>query len=356
MAQDLRRIDAGAARALAMLLLQRLGSPPEEARVVAHHLVRANLTGHDSHGIGVLPAYVAQVEQGLIVPGQQLRLVADADALLQFDGGRGFGQVMAERATRAAMARAARLGASVMGLRNAGHIGRVGGYAEIAAAEGMAFIAFVNVADIPCNQAPFGTSEGRLGTNPFCAAMPGEAGPALLLDFATTLIAFNKARIALEAGRPVPEGALLDAAGNPTTDPTELVVHKRGALRSFGLHKGSGMAVMCEAFGAVLTGGQRADEPEHGAVSNSMLAVLIDTGRFGSRAAHIRGLGAVADSIHEARPAPGVAEILLPGEPERRAEAERSAAGIPVPVTTWDRLLTLAREQGVAPAELSRLG
>jgi uncharacterized oxidoreductase len=349
-------IPAPSLQRLATLVLRQLGCEAGEAEMVAKHLVRANLTGHDSHGIGVLPSYAGHCRDGLIVPNQTLRLLMDEGALVLFDAGRGFGQRMAEEAVRAAMQRAAALGACVMGMRNSSHIGRVGGYAEIAAAGGMAFIAFVNVADFAWCQAPWGTSEAKLGTNPFCAAVPGGAAdPALLLDFATTTIAYNKARIALDAGRPVPEGTLIDAEGHPTTDPADFIQNHRGALTAFGKHKGSGLAVLCEALGGVLTGGQRADEPQRGSVLNSLLAIVIDTGRFVDAAILAAGLGAVAESIHGARPAPGVSDILLPGEPERRAATARGAEGVDVSDAEWARLLDLARELGVAAAVLDEL-
>lgn len=341
---------------LAVLTLQCMGCATAEADVVAKHLIRANLTGHDSHGISVLPMYVGIWQAGLLVPNQPLRVLMDQGALLLFDGGRGFGHRLAEESVRAAMQRAREFGACVMGLRNSSHVGRIGGYAEIAAAEGMTFVAFVNVADFPYCLAPWGASEARLGTNPFCASIPGEGGdPALLLDFATTTIAYNKARIALDAGRPVPEGALIDADGRPTTDPTGFIVDHTGALTAFGKHKGSGLAILCEALGAVLTGGQRGDEPHHTAILNSMLAIVIDTSRFAAAAALASGLGAVAASIHGARPVPGVADVLLPGEPEKRAAAERGANGVPVSAADWARLLGLARELGADAAAVDEL-
>ena len=339
-------IPAARLRLLAKHVMQRLGSAPAEAELVARHLVRANLTGHDSHGVGALAWYVPRIRGGHAVLNQTLRTLVDEGAMLLFDADRGLGQRMAEQATRAAMARAAALGACVMGLRNSFHIGRVGAYGEIAAEAGMAFLGFVNVADHTCLQAPFGASEGRLGTNPFCLSVPGADGPALLLDAATTMIAAGKTRVALEHGKPVPAGALLDAEGNPTTDPAGFVHDRHGALVSFGLHKGSGLAVLCEALGAVLTGGQRGDEPQHGGVLNSMLAVLIDTRRFASPASFAAGLEALAGNIHGARRAAGVTEVLLPGEPERQAAAVRGVRGVAIPGAEWDNLLRIARELG----------
>ena len=192
-----------ALHALTTLIVSRMGSAPEETEEVADHLVRANLSGHDSHGVGMLPTYVRLLQDGLLVPNQTPHTVLDAGALLVIDARRGFGQRMAADAVRRAIARARETGACVLALRNASHVGRIGTYAELAASAGMAFTAFVNVADGRDVQAPWACAEAHLGTNPFCAAVPGLAvddeAPALLLDMATTTIAAGKARVAFNS-------------------------------------------------------------------------------------------------------------------------------------------------------------
>src|SRR5947209_14243324 len=196
-----------------------MGCSEEEAHIVADHLVQANLAGHDSHGIGLVPSYVGQWRAGRVKPNHTLEKVLDFGALLVFDGSRGFGQRMAREAVAHGIERARQLGACVMGLRNSAHIARVGTYAEQCSQAGCAFIGFVNVGDHEPYQAPYGGRDARVGTNPFCAAVPGADGPALMLDTATTMIAFGKARVAHEKGVPVPEGALVDVDGRLTTDP-----------------------------------------------------------------------------------------------------------------------------------------
>jgi uncharacterized oxidoreductase len=258
--------------------------------------------------------------------------VIDAGAVLVLDAGRGYGQAMAGEAMRRGIARAGELGAAVVALRNSCHVGRIGHWAEQCAAAGMASIHFVNVADHSAYQAPYGCSDARLGTNPFCAALPGADGPAVLLDMATSAIAFGKARVARNKGVPVPDGTLIDAAGRPTTDPTDYVDGKGGALLAFGLHKGSGLAVLCELLGGALTGGLtiQPGHPQRGSIVNSMLSIVIDPAALGSREAIAGEVEAVKGWVKASPPAPGFAEILLPGEPERRAFAQRSADGIPL--------------------------
>ncbi|HMR31898.1 MAG TPA: malate/lactate/ureidoglycolate dehydrogenase [Geminicoccaceae bacterium] len=328
----MRQIKADRLRELALLIVRATGSDDAEAAAVADHLVRSNLCGHDSHGIGMLPDYVRMASAGLLVPNQTLRTVSDSGAVLVFDAGRGYGQTMAAEAMRRGIARAGELGAAVVALRNSSHIGRIGYWAEQCAAAGMASVHFVNVADHSPYQAPFACSDARLGTNPFCAALPGSDGPSVLLDMATSAIAFGKARVARNKGVPVPEGTLIDAAGRPTTDPTDYVDGKGGALVSFGLHKGSGLAVLCEVLGAALTGGMtiQPGHPRQGGIVNSMLSIIIDPGAMGSEEAIAAEVEAVKGWIKASPPAPGFDAVLLPGEPERLSFVQRTADGIPL--------------------------
>jgi hydroxycarboxylate dehydrogenase B len=348
-----------ALHALASLIVARMGSSPDETEQVADHLVRANLAGHDSHGVGMLPAYVRLLQDGLLVPNQTPHTVLDAGALLVIDARRGFGQRMAAEAVRGAIARARETGACVLALRNSSHVGRIGTYAEMAASAGMAFTAFVNVADGRDIQAPWACAEPRLGTNPFCTAVPGQPGdddgPALLLDMATTTIAAGKARVAFNKGVPVPEGSLIDADARPTNDPAGFIRDQTGAMLPFGRHKGSGLAIMCEIMAGAIGGGQRADEPTRGGILNSMLATVIDLARLGDPAAIARNVEATKSHIRSSRVAPGFDEILLPGEPERRAAQQRAHAGIEVDETTWHDIRQAAGKLGITEAEIDRV-
>src|ERR1700679_1448579 len=295
----------GALRAVTHLISRRMGSDEAEATEVADHLVRANLAGHDSHGVGMLPTYVRLLHAGLLVPNQTAETVLDAGALLVIDARRGYGQRMAADAVKRAIARAKEQGACVLAFRNSSHIGRIGTYAELAASQGCAFTAFVNVADHHDVQATWGAAEPRLGTNPFCTAVPGTDGPAVMLDMASTTIAAGKARVAYNKGVPVPDGCLIDADGNPTNDPTGFIRDHTGALRAFGTHKGSGLAVMCEIMATAVAGGQGAHEPARGGGLNSMLAIVIDLAKIGDPNEIIASVGATRAHVKSARPGPG---------------------------------------------------
>lgn len=347
-------LSSQALRAVSHLIARRMGSEESEAGQVSDHLVRANLAGHDSHGVGMLPTYVRLLHAGLLVPNQTASTILDAGALLVIDARRGYGQRMAADAVRRAIGRAREVGACVLAFRNSSHIGRIGTYAELAASEGCAFTAFVNVADHHDVQATWGAAEPRLGTNPFCAAVPGPDGPAVMLDMATTTIAAGKARVAYNKGTTVPDGCLIDDAGNPTNDPAGFIRDHSGALRAFGTHKGSGLAVMCEIMASAVAGGQGAFHEAKGGVLNSMLATIIDLSKLGDPAAIATDIQAVKAHVKSARPAPGFDEVLTPGEPEKRYTAKRMEEGIEVDDTTWRDIRAAAETLGITEAEFNR--
>ncbi|WP_428487012.1 malate/lactate/ureidoglycolate dehydrogenase [Rhodopila sp.] len=340
--------------AVTHLIARRMGSDDAEANEVADHLVRANLAGHDSHGVGMLPTYVRLLQENLLVPNQSADTVLDAGALLVIDARRGYGQRMAADAVRRAIDRAKEMGACVLAFRNASHIGRIGTYAELATAAGCAFTAFVNVADHHDVQATYAAAEPRLGTNPFCAAVPGPDGPAVMLDMATTTIAAGKARVAYNKGVAVADGCLIDADGNATNDPTGLIRDHTGALRAFGTHKGSGLAVMCEIMAAAVAGGQGAFDEAKGGILNSMLATVIDLSKLGDPVLIAADIQAVKTHVKSARSAPGFDEVLVPGEPEKRYAAKRSEQGIEVDDTTWRDIRAAAEMLGITPAEFEQ--
>jgi uncharacterized oxidoreductase len=344
----------GALRAVTHLIASRMGSDKEEADEVADHLVRANLAGHDSHGVGMLPTYVRLLGDKLLVPNQTAKTVLDTGALLIIDARRGYGQRMAGNAVRRAIGRARELGACVLGLRNSAHIGRIGTYAELATSNSCAFISFVNVADHRDAQATFGAAEPRLGTNPFTTAVPGPNGEPVLLDMATTTIAAGKARVAYNKGVPVPDDCLIDETGAPTNDPTQYIRDHLGALKSFGAHKGSGLAVMCEIMATAVAGGQAAHDPAKGGVLNSMLAIIVDLTKLGDPTAIAAAAGATRAHVKSARPVAGVSEVLTPGEPERLSAVRRATTGIEVDETSWSDIRAAALSLGITEAEFNQ--
>lgn len=344
---------------LADATFQAVGSEPAEAAAVAGQLVGANLAGHDSHGVGLIPPYLEFVRSGLVRLNQHGEVVSERGSLVVVDGRSGYGAVIGAEAMDLGIAAARATGVAVVAIRNSIHLGRIGHWAEYCARAGMASIHLVNVVGHPPLVAPFGGIDARLGTNPICIAIPGgdDGGPLAMADLATSRIALGKARVAHSAGVAAPSGALIDADGHPTDDPAVMFTEPAGALVAMGEHKGSALAVMAELMGA-LTGGatMQPANPRTGTVVNNMLSVVLDPEALGGAAYLHAEAEAFLGYVKSARPAPGVDEVLLPGEPERRTRAARLAAGIDVSDGEWDLIVAAARSAGVDPALIAACG
>jgi uncharacterized oxidoreductase len=334
-------------------VVRAAGSSQAEADTVAANLVLANLSGHDSHGVGMVPRYIDAVLEGGLKPNTAAKVTLDAGALLTVDGGRGYGQVVGEQAMRLAIERARANGSCILALSHAHHLGRIGHFAEMAVAQGLVSIHFVNVLSRPV-VAPFQGGDGRFGTNPCCIGVPLPGQEPFVLDFATSRVAQGKMRVAHNEGRQVEPGTLIDEDGRPTTDPGVVVVQQPrggfGALMPFGEHKGFGMAIACELLGGALTGSGTWHRPADSAraVLNGMFAILVDPVKLGTADAFGQEALAFVEWLRQSPPAPGTEGVLLAGEPERAARAERARQGIVVDDTTWAEIEAAGRKVGVA--------
>jgi uncharacterized oxidoreductase len=315
------------------------GSNAGEARLVAENLVTANLLGHDSHGIGMIPRYIDAVLEGGLAPNQHPKATLDAGALLALDGCKGYGQAIGRESMQMAIERAKQLGSCVMTLGNSHHLGRIGHWAEMAVSQGLVSIHFVNVIS-HARVAPYGGRDARFGTNPCCIGVPLPGEAPFILDYATSAVAQGKMRVAHNKGEKVPPGRLIDTEGNPTNDPRYAVVPPFGAMLAFGEHKGYGMALACELLGGALTGGGtwHYEESTKQRVMNGMLAIVIDPKRLGTAAAFEHETRLFLDWLRKSRAAPGFDRVRIAGEPEREMRAKRTRDGIPVDTTTWEEI------------------
>src|SRR2546428_8154590 len=196
-------------------------SSPEEARRIATYLTTANLTGHDSHGVIRVPVYIRWKKTGNVVPNQTPEIVVDTPSLAVVDGKFGYGQTVAPQAVRIGIEKCKASGLAAVALRNAGHIGRVGDWAEMAAAEGLVSVHFVNAAGSVL-VAPYGGVERRLSTAPYCVGIPRQGQGPIILDFATSIVAQGKGLGATRGGKKLPKGALIHLDGTFREDPPAL--------------------------------------------------------------------------------------------------------------------------------------
>jgi len=332
------------------------GSEPAEARLVAENLVLANLLGHDSHGIGMIPRYIDALLEGGLVPNQRVRATVDTGVLLALDGGKGYGQSIGRQTMQMAIERAQQHGSCIVSLGNSHHLGRIGHWAEMAVAEGLVSMHFVNVLS-HARVAPYGGRDPRFGTNPCCIAIPLPGEPPFVLDYATSAVAQGKLRVAHNKGEKVPPGRLIDTEGNSTDDPRYAVVPPFGAMLPFGEYKGYGMAVACELLGGALTGGGtwHHAESDQQRVLNGMLAIVLDPHRLGTAEAFQREARQFLDWLRKARPAPGYDRVRIAGEPEREVRARRERDGIPVDATTWKEIEGAGAKVKLASARVNTL-
>jgi uncharacterized oxidoreductase len=332
------------------------GSEAREAKLVAENLVTANLTGHDSHGIGMIPRYVDSLQEGGLQPNRHPVVKFDGGALVALDGQAGYGQVIGLEATDIAIARAKQHGVCVLALANSHHLCRIGQWAEQAVAEGLVSISFVNVISRAI-VAPFAGSDARFGTNPCTIGIPLPGQPPFILDMATSGVAQGKVRVAHNKGEKLPPGLLLDDKGNPTIDPRFGVIEPFGALTTFGLHKGYGLAVVCELLGGALTGGGtwHTEDRSKKRVLNGMLSILIDPRKLGTAAPFEREAREFIAWVKQSPPAPGCDRVRIAGDPERETRARREKDGIAVDATTWQEIHAAAAKVGVSADTVERL-
>ncbi|MFQ5773336.1 MAG: malate/lactate/ureidoglycolate dehydrogenase [Kiloniellaceae bacterium] len=332
------------------------GCAADEAARIAKYLVRANLTGHDSHGVIRVPRYVRWMDEGRLKPGQTITIVTQNDAMAVIEGNAGFGQTIGPQAVRLGIEKARRFGVSVIALRHSGHLGRIGDWAEMAVEAGLVSIHLVNVSG-SLLVAPFGAVQRRMATNPLAIGVPRPDAPPLILDFATSVVAEGKILVAFDGGKPLPEGSLIGDDGRLSDDPAVFYGPRRegrppdprfgsGAIRAMGEHKGSGLSFMIELLAGALTGSGCAGPGERPLV-NGMLSLYLAPEVFDADNGFAAEIRRYVDFFKSAKAAAPDGEVLVPGEPERRTREARLARGIPLPEDTWQEILGSARKVGL---------
>ena len=345
-------------------ILKKGGSNTDEAQIVADHLVRSNLSGHDSHGVGMLPTYIRMLKANLLKPNQNPELFKVDGSIMMFDGNRGYGQAVGKIAMDKAIKKCKTTGMVLMTLRNAHHLGRIGTYGEQSIAAGLISLHFVNVTDHPPVVCPYGGSDARLNTNPICLAMPGtKKQPQILLDMATSRIALGKTRVAFNKGQSLIEGLVIDHSGQPSTDPAVMAAYmfpersdnpQIGALTPVGDHKGYGLALFCELLGGMMSGGGTV-QPEHSrkkSIINNMFTILIDPKRLIDLSWMHHEVEEIVKYCKASPPAEQEKPVLVAGDPERQANNERRSSGIPLDNETWEQIQEVGKTLGLSKEEL----
>lgn len=334
-------VSAEQLRELLSTIYHRAGVSEEKTEAVVRNQVDANLCGHDSHGALRTPIYVTLIREGRVVPDAPFEVVSEHPASLVVDGHRGLGFVVTERAQDLLLDKARKVGVAAMSVRNQSHIGRLGAYTERATEHGMAALLVADSGRGPKSVAPFGGSDRRLGTNPISIALPASLDGPVVLDMATSAVAGGKVKVARSRGLPMGKGWAIDAAGQPTTDPEAF--YDGGALLPLGgdqAHKGYGLSFVVESLAAVLSGiGYGADA--EGFPNDGILMVLLNVEMFRPLDGFRHEMAAFARYVKESPAAPGVDEVLYPGEFETSMRKRRTVDGIDLPDKVWADLQDL---------------
>jgi LDH2 family malate/lactate/ureidoglycolate dehydrogenase len=333
-------IQAAELESAAVRVLVAAGAPETAATVVAGSLVLSNLKGVDSHGIVRVAQYVDQIETGLTRPAA-IPSVERRGSTAHVDGAWGFGQSAARRAVNEAIDLAGTAGLALVTLAHVRHVGRLGEYAELTAAEGCIALAFCNVGPPGGSVAPFGGRSPVFGTNPLAYAIPTGSGRPVVADFSTSTTAEGKLRLARQNGTGVPPGWILDSDGLPSEDPAAF--YEGGAILPAGGHKGSALALLVEILGGILAGAGCASTGAD--PGNGLVLVAVRPSRWSGA-----DVDAVVDAVRDVPPLPGVGAVLVPGDLEAATEAVRRRDGIPVPDQTWSQLAEVAARRGVVLA------
>ncbi len=347
-------LSPAALQTFAQNLLLAGGASAEEATVTARSLVDSNMRGYDSHGVMRLPYYIQAIQDGEVISGAPLTVISEGPSRVVADANWGVGQVQAVRLLKLLAAKAHQAGQAIGTMTHCGHVGRLGEYCELAAAEGLVSMLMVNSHGAAVRVAPPGGTSPRLSTNPLAIGVPHKDSP-LVLDFSTSATAEGKVRVKKIAGEKCPEGWLLDNTGKPTTDPNTLYGNPPGSILPMGGnqgYKGFGLGLMIEIFTGAISGGVTARPELYPKKGNCVFMMLIDPGLFGG-AEHFRA--EVEQLVAYIRNCPrmdGCDEIMLPGDPERKLFERRKAAGLSLDAENWNALVAAGQKLNVAAPQL----
>ena len=325
-----------ALRQIAVTAFRKAGVPEEDARLITGLLVKANLAGHDSHGVIRIPSYVEGVGKSRICPGAEIETLDDTSTSARLKGNRNFGQVVMSRAARMALENSDRAPISLITAMDYSHCGQLGSYAEMISAEGRVGIVLLGKQKGPV--VPYGGRKGRLYMNTLAVAVPTNRPYPVVLDMATSIAPFGKILVKRSRNEPCPEGWLVDGDGNPSTDPHLDLSGGKGGLLPLGSplagHKGSGLAFMLGILTTALSGA--------GAQAEGSLIIAVNPEFFTTVEAFKDEADRFIDALHDTPPAPGFDGVLVPGERSHQEAQRRLREGIYVEPETWEKIEALA--------------
>jgi LDH2 family malate/lactate/ureidoglycolate dehydrogenase len=343
------RVDHEQLLSFAERLLSSGGMPPEDAGLVAQLLVRADLCGYPGHGVTRVRPYLNWIRHGIIDITATPEVVQEGKLSAVIDGHHYVGQVVAVHGIELAIKKAKEHGAGLVGIRRASHTGRLADYMEMAAAAGLVGIGTVSVGSAVTTT--YGGMSPVTGTNPMAFGIPARNGRHIILDFATASMSMGEIQKRAARKEPIPDGVMLDGGGRPTTDFRSFRGPPRGVLLPFGAHKGSGIALVSDILGGILTGNGPGrnwwEKGGHGV--NGVFLQAFDIEEFQPLERFYDAVDAFIAAVKSTPRAPGFDEIFLPGEKGRLQQATQMASGVEIDQQTWLELVNLASELGIEP-------
>ena len=354
------RVRLNDAEILITEMFEKKSCSSDESKTISKRLCLSNLKGHDSHGIVRVPRYCDWIDEKKVFPNREHSIILDSGPLAIVDANQGFGQVMGERAVEEGVKRAKKHGISLVGLKNSGHLGRIGDWSELAADEDVVSLHFVNVRG-SLLVAPFGGSDRRGSTSPLSIGVPVKGEEHIILDMATSTVAEGKALVAQKGGKKLPLDALVDQFGNLTNN-TEALYGKigpndvpnpdegSGAITAFGMHKGFGINFMMEILGGALTSNDvcGVSHDESRPFANGMLSIFIDVEKFVDIDYFANEVKSYSDFVRSSPPAKGVEKVLIPGDNEKIIYQDRFNNGIPIANEAWELIKNTAYKIGIS--------
>lgn len=312
--------------------------------ILVEHLISANLSGVDTHGIFKIPKYLQQIQDEELLPNSEPEIIKESETTTLISGNWTFGQITAKKAMEIAIKKAKKMGLSISGIVKANHIGRLGYYSEMASNEGMiALIMGGGFSEETANAAPFGGKNAVLCTNPISMGFPAKNETPVIIDFATTKIAGNKVGLARENNEKIPLGNIIDKNGNDTQEPDDFF--DGGALLPFGRHKGYALMLAAEFLGRIVTGSDLYAENNKGGKiygHSGATMIVFKADVFRPYEDFLNKIDEMEKRVKNVPPASGFDEVLVPGDIENRTRLEREKNGIPISENLWNKLKSLA--------------
>lgn len=342
------KVDHAQLRDFCSQLLSAGGLPRDDAGLVATLLVKGEMRGYVGHGVTRVVQYLEFVEKKIYDLSAKPQVEREGKITAAIDGKHYVGQIAAYMAMTLAIKKAKEHGVGIVTLRRAGHIGRLADYMEMATEQGLIGMGATSVGSATTTL--YGGMKPITGTNPMAFGIPTRNGEPILLDFATASMSMGEIQKRVAKGERIPGGVILDGDGNPTNDFKAFRGPPRGVFLPFGGYKGSGVTLVTEILGGLLSGNGPGknwwDKGAHGVNGVFLQALAVE--EFQPLEEFYDKVVALIAFIKSTRSAPGFNEILLPGEAGRRREAKQRKDGVEIDDGTWSELTQLASELGVS--------